>query len=79
MKMINNDLDNGDGGNDDDDDQGPSQLGRCKRNFNISFLEENNTSNQRELESDQQGFDLYSKSANFLLTPDTILAFRLKS
>ena len=41
--------------------------------------EENNTSNQREFESDQQGFDLYSKSAKFLMTPDTILTFRLKS
>ena len=26
----------------DDDDQGASQLGKCKRNFNISFLEDNN-------------------------------------
>ena len=28
--------------------------------------EENNTSTQGELESEQQGFDLYSKSAKFM-------------
>ena len=33
---------------------------------------EENTSNQIELDSDQQGFDLYSKSAKYI----TILAFR---
>ena len=38
-------FDNGDesGNNDDNDDQGPSQLGKCKRNFNISFSEDNNS------------------------------------
>ena len=34
--------------------------------------EENKTNNRTELDSDQQGFDLYSKSAKYI----TILAFR---